>query len=125
MVDSVNPDICWDVSGLGKLPLPRGKSMGHYSINPGSVECVIFKERGKWYCDVALDMTDVYDTLFLHEAILHCLYKQYEGKWIDMWAVVMDPYHRDSHSQMIKINAGDPAYSADLPKMMKDTPHGV
>ena len=81
--------------------------MTHFSQKPGMVRVDIFKESGKWYDTLELDMDKQYNTLLIHDAINNAMAIQHpqwtHGKNAGFHVVVLDPYHKNSHPVMYHI----------------------
>jgi hypothetical protein len=75
--------------------------MSNFSINEHDVRVDFFREQGKWYATEQLSMVDVYNYPSIHDAVRHALDVKFGKRYDDMWAVVLDPYHRHSHPVML------------------------
>lgn len=54
--------------------------MTHYSSRPGVVLCCHFRERGKWYQDTELDMTEFWLDLHQEAVMLATRTQDREGR---------------------------------------------
>lgn len=75
--------------------------MSNYSENEGSCRASLFKPSGKWYQDLAIDMSAFYNEPDIHMAI-RCAFEQTARTLQSDWKlVVLDPYHKNSHPIML------------------------
>lgn len=70
--------------------------MTHYSDIPGSVRVDFFKPSGKWYATEAVMWTGDYDG-DIHTAFAKSLRDHLCGRYADLDAVCLHPYHKHSH----------------------------
>ena len=75
--------------------------MTNYSENPGSCEIVYFKPSGKYYMTEAIDMSDEYDTLSIHDAVRNAIVKARGSDMAHFTRVVLEPYHRNAYPIML------------------------
>jgi len=79
----------------------------NYSENEGSVRASLFKTSGKWYSDYAIDMSAVYYTANIHDALKSAVRKDHPHLMNDSYKgwrlVVLEPYHMHSHPLMITL----------------------
>lgn len=77
--------------------------MGNYSANDGSVQVSVFKPSGKWYTDIAVDMTGVFNHPSIHDGLEQVMRFQGHSSYVDNYiCVCLNPYHRHSHPIMLK-----------------------
>lgn len=84
-----------------------------YSVSSAIVRGDLFTERGKWKYSVAIDMTNFYGTLLIHDAVrkaIRATPAEVRGvldsavsEGSGYWLVVLEPYHRNSYPVMIKL----------------------
>lgn len=73
-----------------------------YIESESHVRVDIFKDSGKWYTTISIDMNKVYNEPFIHDALKKCLedtnWKPAENKdFSNGWfAVCLEPYHINS-----------------------------
>jgi len=80
-----------------------------YCEEPGKVLVTIFKESGKWYTDLSVNMSAFYEVKnnLIHTALAKSLdlYERERGngpRYRGMWAVCIKPYHETSFPIMMK-----------------------
>lgn len=66
------------------------------------VEVHFFKESGKWYATEQIDWDGLYNEPLIHDAFRIALKRQLKGRFEEMWAVCITPYHQNSHPITIK-----------------------
>jgi hypothetical protein len=76
-----------------------------YCIHASVVRVDRFKQRGKWYESIAVDMSEYYNHPDIHDALRRCLAR--DGYVIDDWTwVCLEPYHKHSHPIMLRAPEG-------------------
>ncbi len=75
--------------------------MTNYANNPGMVRADFHKASGKWYMTEAIDMSNYYDDLDIHEAVRKALADLRPDRPADWYkyvhVVVSNPYHRNAY----------------------------
>lgn len=72
-----------------------------YAVEDCMVRVDRFKETGKWYDSISLDMEDFYNVDDLHWAVQECL--RHFGFEIHGWIYIcLEPYHKNAHPVMLK-----------------------
>lgn len=77
--------------------------MTHYSNNPETVRADLFKDSGKWYTTVELNMGPYYDEPLIHDAVRRAYVDNISPNMSGMTVVVLEPYHKHSHPVMLKV----------------------
>ena len=72
----------------------------NYSDNPGHCRVDFFKESGKWYDTVTIDMSSLYNEPFIHNAVKFAVHQAVGKRYIGMWAVCLKPYHKNEYPVM-------------------------
>jgi hypothetical protein len=73
----------------------------NYSNNPAMVRVDFFKESGKWYATEQMEWLFWNQKFLIHDAFLHCLVQNFNGRYSGMTAVCLHPYHELEHPIMI------------------------
>ncbi len=82
-----------------------------YTSKESQVRVDIFKASGKWYTTIEVDMNDVFEFPFIHDALKMCLEKTtwkpaVSKKDSDGWfAVCLEPYHVTPYPIVIWLRA--------------------
>jgi hypothetical protein len=76
--------------------------MGYSEID-SMVRVDFFKESGKWYTTEAIDMNNWYNEPLIHDAISKAIITAIGDRLSDMTAVILEPYHINSHPVMISV----------------------
>lgn len=72
--------------------------MSHYSETSNSCRVDFFKESGKWYTTEAIIFpSEMYTHWSIHEVLQEALKRQIGNRLINMQAVCLEPYHKNSH----------------------------
>lgn len=72
-----------------------------YSIHDSHVRVDRFKERGKWYDTIVINMVNHYEAPCLNDCIEKLLKE--DGYEMEGWIYVcLEPYHQYSHPVMLK-----------------------
>lgn len=72
-----------------------------YALEDSKVRVDRFKERGKWYDTIVVDMKDDYRSASIHDSLQTRLREA--GYSMDGWIYVcLEPYHMHSHPVMLK-----------------------
>ena len=73
----------------------------NYSNDPSICRVDFFKNNGKWYATEAISFDGLYDEQFIEDAFRTALTRHLKGRYQEMWAVCLEPYHRHAFPQMV------------------------
>ena len=81
-----------------------------YTIHSSHVRVDRFKESGKWYDTLEVDMEDHYYDNIIQDALRRSINESYShvNNFVDGWLaqggsfVCLEPYHQNSHPVMLK-----------------------
>jgi hypothetical protein len=73
----------------------------NYSNNPAMVRVDFFKESGKWYATEQMEWLHYKGEMLIHDAFIRSLQAQFNGKYHDMTAICLEPYHEFAHPVML------------------------
>lgn len=76
--------------------------MSNYSNDPAMVRVDFFRETGKWYDTEAIKWTGKYKNSVIHNEFKKSLRDHLKGRYSDMDAICLEPYHEHSHPIQIK-----------------------
>lgn len=75
----------------------------NYRYEPYIVRADQFKEHGKWYQSLELNMKDFYHIGICTEAVMLAFAAQYPNSFQGSWIVVLEPYNINAHPVMWKV----------------------
>ena len=80
-----------------------------YTTNSSHVRVDRFKESGKWYDTLEINMENHYDDLNIYKALRDSInetmqFENYVQRWLSQGGsfVCLEPYHQHSHPVMLK-----------------------
>lgn len=77
--------------------------MTNFTIKDSMVRVDRFKQRGKWYETLEVDMAGHYDTASIHDSLRQCIKEQYPGLAdSEMLFVCLEPHHKFAHPIMLQ-----------------------
>lgn len=74
-----------------------------YTSDDSKVRGDVFKESGKWYETIQLNMKGLYDEALTQDAVRAAFNRDYEGMFKGMTLVVLEPYHKHAHPVSMKL----------------------
>jgi len=85
-----------------------------YCTDNSVVRVDFFKKSGKWYATRAVDMNDWYHHPDIFYAVAKSIINTIEARYVDMIAVMLEPYHVNSHPIMISVDKCRSIINANL-----------
>lgn len=80
-----------------------------FTVNGSMVRVDRFKESGKWYDTLEVDMTSYYNLSFIHDAVRYSLIlmagnDEFVESWLNQggFFVCLEPYHVNAHPVVLK-----------------------